>query len=130
VDPLGKDATAAMDGQQSSIASEIQSDFKQTLDGLTEADIARHIQRITDAAATSAPPTTTTASPTAAAAVAATTTTTTTSDSCPIDGCSAPATAQCSGCGSVRYCGAVHQKAHWSAHKAACKALRNAAAKK
>jgi hypothetical protein len=33
---------------------------------------------------------------------------------------------ECSGCGTVRYCGKACQKAHWPAHKPACKRLQAA----
>ena len=50
------------------------------------------------------------------------------SEVCSVATCALASTAQCSGCHYSRYCGAVHQKAHWKEHKPQCKHIKQALA--
>lgn len=46
------------------------------------------------------------------------------STNCSNTGCEERGKSKCAACGQVSYCGQTCQKAHWNAHKAACKSFR------
>ncbi|KAI8470870.1 MAG: hypothetical protein J3K34DRAFT_508711 [Monoraphidium minutum] len=64
----------------------------------------------------------------AAAAAAAAGTAQTLPHTCAVCGKADGVLHRCKGCLAVRYCCAEHQRAHWPAHKAACRAAQQAAA--